>query len=306
MSSHWSAATEPRALHDIRLALPALRPAEARVAGVLLADPEAAVQATVADLATQADASQATVVRCIRAIGYAGLPELRLALAQELSRGALERERSNIAEGTINESDSLDEIISKLAFHEARSIEQTGRSIDRDALDRVAHAIADGRPVTVFGVGASGLAAADLLQKLERIGLRCQFNADAHVQLVHAAVAAPDAVAIGLSFSGETDDVHRALSLARERGAMTVAITSAPRSPVATVANEVLLSSARESHLRAAALASRMTQLAVVDFLFVRVAQLRLNDVAPALDHTRAAVTPRRLREEVAGSREAE
>ena len=42
----------------------------------------------------------------------------------------------------------------------------------------------------------------------------------------------------------------------------------------------------------AKALASRMTQLAVVDFPFVRVAQLRFNDVESALALTREAVLP--------------
>ena len=47
--------------------------------------------------------------------------------------------------------------------------------------------------------------------------------------------------------------------------------------------------------LRAAALASRMTQLAVVDFLFVRVAQLRFDDMELALELTREAVLPQHL-----------
>ena len=55
------------------------------------------------------------------------------------------------------------------------------------------------------------------------------------------------------------------------------------------------MTSAREAELRAAALASRMAQLAVVDFLFVRIAQLRFDDVESALEATRAAVTAQRL-----------
>ena len=38
-----------------------------------------------------------------------------------------------------------------------------------------------------------------------------------------------------------------------------------------------------------------MAQLAVVDFLFVRIAQLRFDDVESALEATRAAVTTQRL-----------
>lgn len=282
-------------LGRIRNALRELSRAEALVARTVLADPQAALNATVAGLAAQAGVSDASVVRFARALGFSGLPDMRIALAQELSRRALELERSEIAEGEINSSDSLSDVVMKIAFHEARSIEQTGRLIDHEALDAVARAISEGRPVTLFGVGASGLAAADLAQKLQRFGLVCQFNPDTHVQLVHAAVSTADTVAIAFSFGGYTAEVHRALQLAQERGALTVALTSAPTSPIGRAADLVLLSSAREAQLRVGALASRMSQLAVVDFLFVRVAQLRFDDVEEALAHTREAVQPQRL-----------
>ena len=269
--------------------------AEGRVAATVLADPQFTIAATVAELATRAQVSQASVVRFSRALGFDGVPALRLELAQELSRRALELERSDIAEGEINASDSVADVVSKIAFHEARSIEQTARLIDLEALDRVAEAIAVAHHTSVYGVGASGLAAADLAQKLQRIGLMCLGSQDTHVQLVNAALAGPESVAVAFSFSGRTAEVHHALSIAKRGGALTVAVTNDRDSPVGKVADLVLMTSAREAQLRAAALASRMAQLAVVDFLFVRIAQLRFDDVETALEATRAAVTTQRL-----------
>jgi DNA-binding MurR/RpiR family transcriptional regulator len=234
-------------------------------------------------------------VRFSRALGFDGVPALRLELAQELSRRALELERSDIAEGEINASDTVADVVSKIAFHEARSIEQTARLIDLEALDRVAEAIAVAHHTSVYGVGASGLAAADLAQKLQRIGLMCLGSQDTHVQLANAALAGPESVAVAFSFSGRTAEVHHALSIAKRGGALTVAVTNDRDSPIGRVADLVLMTSAREAQLRAAALASRMAQLAVVDFLFVRIAQLRFDDVESALEATRAAVTTQRL-----------
>ncbi len=269
--------------------------AEGRVAATVLADPQFTIAATVAELATRAQVSQASVVRFSRALGFDGVPALRLELAQELSRRALELERSDIAEGEINASDTVADVVSKIAFHEARSIEQTARLIDLEALDRVAEAIAVAHHTSVYGVGASGLAAADLAQKLQRIGLMCLGSQDTHVQLVNAALAGPESVAVAFSFSGRTAEVHHALAIAKRGGALTVAVTNDRDSPVGKVADLVLMTSAREAQLRAAALASRMAQLAVVDFLFVRIAQLRFDDVETALEATRAAVTTQRL-----------
>jgi DNA-binding MurR/RpiR family transcriptional regulator len=228
-------------------------------------------------------------------LGFDGVPALRLELAQELSRRALELERSDIAEGEINASDTVADVVSKIAFHEARSIEQTARLIDLKALDRAAEAIAVAHHTSVYGVGASGLAAADLAQKLQRIGLMCLGSQDTHVQLANAALAGPESVAVAFSFSGRTAEVHHALAIAKRGGALTVAVTNDRDSPIGRVADLVLMTSAREAQLRAAALASRMAQLAVVDFLFVRIAQLRFDDVESALEATRAAVTTQRL-----------
>jgi DNA-binding MurR/RpiR family transcriptional regulator len=282
-------------LESIRTALPRLRPAEAKVGRQVLADPEAVLEFTVASLARRAGVSQASVVRFTHALGLNGLPALRIELAQELSRRAVEFERSNIAQGQINPSDTVAEVVAKLAFHEARSIEQTARGLDLEALERVAQAIAAGHHVVTFGVGASGLAAADLAQKLQRIGLMCLSSHDTHVQLVHAALADPDTTAVAFSFGGRTVEVLRAQQIARQAGALTVAVTNDPESPVAQASELVLRTSAREAAMRAAALASRMAQLAVVDFLFVRVAQLRFDDLGTALRATFEAVGEQHL-----------
>lgn len=282
-------------LDALRAALPRLGPAETRVAEVLLRDPEAGVNGTAATLGERAQVSRASVVRLAKTLGFAGLPALRVRLAQDLSRRAVELERSDIAEGTIDASDPLPDLVAKIAFHEARTIEQTARSLDLDALDRVAHAVAASHHVVVLGVGASGLAAADLAQKLQRIGLMCLSAADTHVQLTHAALADERTTAIAFSFSGGTVDVVRALEVAGRAGARTVAITNDARSPLAAAAQEVLRTPAREATLRAAALASRMAQLAVVDFLFMRVGQLRFDDLGEALRATREAVDPQHL-----------
>ncbi|MBF4562449.1 MurR/RpiR family transcriptional regulator [Microbacterium sp. VKM Ac-2870] len=282
-------------IEAIRTAAPRLRPAESSVAAVVMDDPDAVVGATVAELAARAGVSQASVVRFSKALGFAGFPALRMQLAQELSRNAADLERSDIAEGRLNPSDSLADMVSKVAFHEARTIEQTARMLDLPALEAVAQRIARGGRVIAFGVGASGLAAMDLSQKLQRIGLNCMTSPDTHMQLVHAALADADSVVIAFSFSGGTRDVLHAVEVAARTGALTVAVTGDPDSALAAGCDLLLRTPAREATLRAAALASRMAQLAVVDFLFLRVGQLRFDDLGSALDATRDAVTPQHL-----------
>jgi len=279
----------------IRQSLPTLRPAEARIAEVVLADPAAVVGKTITELAALVGTSQATVVRFCRAVGYAGYPEFRIDLAQATSRRAVEQERANVAHGEIDPDDTLQDVVTKIAFHEARTIEETARMLDLDALEQVADAVAQAPRTDLFGVGSSGLTAQDLAQKLQRIGLICFASPDPHVQLQSAALLGPGAVALGVSHSGLTVETNDALRIARARGATTVAVTNFPESPLVEHADVVLTTTARETKFRSGALSSRIAQLAVVDFLFVRIAQRLYDRTTENLRATYEAVQPHRL-----------
>ena len=279
----------------IRQALPSLRPAEARIAEAVLADPAAVVGKTITELAALVGTSQATVVRFCRAVGYAGYPEFRIDLAQATSRRAVEQERANVAHGEIDPDDTLHDVVTKIAFHEARTIEETARMLDLDALEQVTAAVAQATRIDLFGVGSSGLTAQDLAQKLQRIGLLCFSSPDPHVQLQSAALLAEGAVAVGVSHSGLTVETNDALRIARDRGATTVAVTNFPESPLVEHADLVLTTTARETQFRSGALSSRIAQLALVDFLFVRVAQRLYDRTTANLRATYEAVQPHRL-----------
>ena len=105
-------------------------------------------------------------------------------------------------------------------------------------------------------------------------------------------LAPPKTVAIGFSHSGATADTVRYLEIARSAGALTVAITGSPASPLAEMAEERLISHARESQLRAGAMVSRIAQLSIVDCLFLGVAQQRYDQSILALQRTRDITHP--------------
>ena len=167
--------------------------------------------------------------------------------------------------------------------------------LDLDALEQVAEAVARAPRIDLFGVGSSGLTAQDLAQKLQRIGLLCFASPDPHVQLQSAALLGPGAVAVGVSHSGLTVETNDALRIAHARGATTVAVTNFPESPLVEHADVVLTTTARETQFRSGALSSRIAQLALVDFLFVRVAQRLYDRTTENLRATYEAVQPHRL-----------
>jgi DNA-binding MurR/RpiR family transcriptional regulator len=280
----------------VRSLLPSLAPAERRVAQRVIHAPEEVAASTITELAHMCGTSETTVIRFCRAIGFTGYPELRLTLANEAGRA--QGAGGRVVGSDIGRDDSLEEIVEKIAYSDARAVEETAGQLDIKALDDVVEAIVEAGRVDIYGVGAGAFVAMDFQQKLHRIGRVSYAWSDAHMMLTSAAVLGPGDVAIGISHSGTTIDTIDALTEAGHKGAGTVALTSFPRSPIAEVVDFVLTTAARETTFRSGATASRLAQLTVVDCVFVGVAQRTYAPTKENLAATLDAVSGRSMRTE--------
>ena len=278
----------------IRGALAGLQPAMARVGTFIVSHPKDAAGMTISKLAEATDVSETTVVRFCREIGVDGYSQLRLGLALEL--GSRSEEDGRFEGSTdISPNDTLLSAVEKIAYADARSVEDSAKALSMATLEAVVDKVVGARRIEVFGVGASGLVVQDLQQKLHRIGMVCFAFTDTHQALVSSALLDEDCVAIAFSHSGATTDTIEVLEQAKRQGATTVAVTNSPRSPLATLADYVLTTAAMETTFRSAATGSRLAQLTVVDCLFVGVAQQRLEPSMKALEDTRRVVASKRV-----------
>jgi DNA-binding MurR/RpiR family transcriptional regulator len=275
--------------------LTALTPTERRIAERVLADPQSAVNQSITQLAAASGTSVASIVRFTQSLGFSGFPDLRLSLATDLDRSASERERFQVAEGEVSRHDDAITTVRKIAFAEASAIERTARQIDIDELERCVTAVRGARRIDIYGTASSGLAAHDLEQKLHRAGLVAQARTDLHLALTGAALLDTRDVAIAISHSGRTLEIVQSAEVAGRAGATTIAITNNPRSPLARVCRLVLVTAVSESTFRSGAMASRIAQLAVLDFLFTRIAQADYDTIADNLQRTYNAVTDHRI-----------
>lgn len=286
----------PDVLVRVRGALPSLQPAAKRVAAIVLSDPAAASQMSISVLAERAETSVATVMRFSRAVGFGNYPQLRLGLAGAAAREhALGGERVPPS-GDINVDDTLRQVVDKIIYNESRALEETGSHLDLGTLAEAVSQVAQARRIDIFGIGASGFVGLDLHQKLHRIGLMAFIWTDPHAALTAAALLKPGDVAIGISHSGATADTVQPLQVARDRGACTVALTNFATSAIARSADLVLTTAVREMPFRSGATASRIAQLAVVDCLFVGVAQRGYDQASEALSNTYDTIQDRRQR----------
>ncbi|MFB4313284.1 MurR/RpiR family transcriptional regulator [Actinomadura sp. 21ATH] len=279
----------------VRSLLPSLPPAERRVAQRVIDDPEGVANSTITELAQTCGTSETTVIRFCRAIGFHGYPELRLTLATEAGR-AQSATGGRVIGSDISPDDSLEQIVEKVTFADARAVEETAAQLDIKTLEQVVDAVVAADRVDVYGVGASAFVAADFQQKLHRIGRVCSAWSDAHIMLTSAAVLGSGDVAIGISHTGATVETIDALEVAKSKGVTTVALTNFPKSPIAEVADHILTTAARETTFRSGATASRLAQLTVVDCVFVGVAQRTYGSTRKALEATFEAVRGRTVR----------
>lgn len=274
----------------LRELLPELAPAERRVARAIVDSPRLVMSHSITELATIGETSETTVVRFCRRAGFRGYPDLRLAIATELG-GDLARTGGTLAPGTdIDRDDTLEQLVRKVAFADMRAIQETVERLDLHALEQAVEAMATARRISLFGLGASAFAAQDLQHKLLRIDLMALAIADSHLALGSAALLTPADVAVGLSHSGQTTEVVECLAVARAHGARTIAIVNAAPSPLTEQADLVITTRVRESKFRSGAMASRLAQLAVVDCVFLGIAQRSYDAAVAALTTTHDTV----------------
>ncbi|NAZ88632.1 MurR/RpiR family transcriptional regulator, partial [Kineococcus indalonis] len=277
-------------------ALPAATASGARVLRALLEDPAGAAQLTVTGLAGRAGTSEATVVRTARALGFAGYPQLRLALAAAAggaARAASAEEPVALITGDLAEGGDLAAVVATLAALEREAVTATATALDAAVLAAAAAALAGARVVDCYGVGVSALVARHVDLGASRLGLVSRLRTEPHAALVSSALLRPGDAAVVVSHSGRTREVLAAAGRARERGARVVAVTGSATGPLARTADHVLVAAGRETAYRAGATAGRASSLFLADCLLAAVARHLGAPAVAALRATYEAVGAR-------------
>ncbi|MFF3439074.1 MurR/RpiR family transcriptional regulator [Streptosporangium sp. NPDC002721] len=282
------------ALGRIQTETPALPEALRRVGEAILADPAEAARSTIITLAERSGSSPATVTRFCRVFGFAGYAGLRVALATENGRVAQANWDAGVGH-EIGPTDPLDAAIGVMAAADSRLIQETAAQLDAGTVSRVAEAIVAARRVLIFGVSTSGAVALMMGGRLRRIRVPCWSHADAHEALADAALLGEGDVAIGISHQGRTREVLESLGEAGDRGALTVAVTSFARSPLAELSDLVLTTASRETTFRLGGLAAVHSQLFVLDTVYVAVAQRTYEQTNEAFELTIRALESHRV-----------
>lgn len=269
----------------IRSAYPSLAKVLKRIADRILSNPRGVVTMSVTELAELADSSEASVVLFCKKLGYRGFQHLKFVLSKEVFTAF----SSDIHE-EIDRSDEAPVIIKKVFNTSIQALNDTLRILDQSALQAAAEAILAADRVLIVGAGISGMIAEDFWMKLFRINRNVACYNDHTWMKMAAAVAGPADLVFAISHSGSMKSVLDAVATAKAQGARTIGLTNYLNSPLSKIVDILLLTSSRESGVREEEMTSRIAQLAVVDSLFVIVANRSYETSAANLRHTREAV----------------
>lgn len=281
--------SDPRTVGPrIRMMMPHLTPLEARVVDTILGRRDFGETTPLKRIAEDAGVSEAMVIKIVKKLGFDGFRHFRTALDEynRLPTAELHQE--------ISPEDTGAEIAQKVFRTSIHALEETLSILDPESFERAADLIFNARQRDLYGIGGSAQIARDVAHKFLRIGIRTSVFDDAHMMLMSAALLGEGDVAIGFSHSGTTTAVIEPLELARRRGARIIALTNYATSPLASLADVVLCSTAQGSPILGENAAARIAQLVILDAVFAAVAQRDLEAAERNLAATMSAVTAKR------------
>ena len=130
---------------------------------------EVVLEHTAMEIATATQTSDATVVRAIQALGFAGLRELKQTMERWFGTSvtSAEKMRSTVTALSSDVNSSIDFV---LEGHQ-RVCEVLSRADNRAAVAQAVALLSDARQVGIFGIGASGILAEYTARLFSRIGL---------------------------------------------------------------------------------------------------------------------------------------
>lgn len=265
--------------------LPSLNPIDRLIAECVLADPERVVTAPIAAIKQDSGTSVGSIMRFCRRLGLNGFADFKIALARELAQ-------SGLSAGGTQQNVSL---FAKVFHFHAQSLVETLQVNPEATFERVAQALENARRIEFFSIGFSHPVAYTAASKFMLIGLPAATQSDSHMQLIAATQLKAGDVAFGISCSGSTRETVQCLEVAKSKGATTICLTNAMKSPITIHSDLCLYATPSEIKYFQAPLASRVTQLAAIDALFVALALKHKDRTAGYLQQSGEELLKRRM-----------
>lgn len=255
---------------------------EKKIANYILEFKDVVIGSSVQQIALEIGVSPAAVVRFSKKAGFKGFSNMKVSLAKD-HQSSLYSESNFIIDG----SESFELLVDKARLASLNTVDMTYKLLEMDKLKQVTDNIVKARRVYLGGVGGSGTVADDLYQKLTRINKDVMYSLDNNLSISSLSHCNEEDVVVCLSYSGRTREMINLLSIAKEKGATTVAITQIGSNPLSRIADFVVNIPKEESELRLGAISSRNSMFIVTDLIYYSIVNSNFEKVKENLVATR-------------------
>lgn len=276
-------------IRQILAALPTMPPALRKVGKFVAEHPDEVLGYSVTELGELTETSEASVVRFCRLLNYKGFQDFKIHLSRSLV-GPLRSLQEDISP-----DDSPGVLTRKVFATSIQTLSDTLEVLDEEAMGRAIKALSQARRVVCVGFGGSAAVAYDAHHKFLKTSLVSSAYSDSHMAIMVASTLGAGDVLFAVSHSGTTEDMLEVVSVAKEAGAVVIAVTNRARSPLVRAADISLFTTSPETRYRSEGMASRIAQLCIIDALYIGVMIAKQPDALDTLEKTRRAVTIKHL-----------
>ncbi len=258
--------------------MPAFSKGQKRIANYILEHYDKAAYMTASKLGVLVGVSESTVVRFAIELGFEGYPDMQKSL-QELIRMKLTSvQRVEVTNSLIGEGDVLEKIL----MSDAEKIRRTLEEVDREAFEAAVEKIVAAERIYIIGVRSSSSLAGFL-----NFNFRMIFDNVKFVQTTSGSEMFEQIMSIGkndvmiaISFPRYSKRIVNAVEYAHNAGADVISLTDSHQSPIAGVADQLLL--ARSDLV--SFVDSLVAPLSIINAIIVAVSRKKMDDIRVRFD----------------------
>ncbi len=202
--------------------------------------------------------SEASISRFAKKCGFDGYREFSFVYKQ-----SFEKSTPNITESyTKQVLDTYEELLNK-----------SYTLIDEKQIQRIVNLFSIKKRVYIYGRGSSGLVAQEMKLRLMRLGVNVEAISDSHIMKMNSVLMDEECLVIGISVSGNTQEVINSLKVAYSRGSSVVLITSKKDENMESYCNEILYIAVKEHLENGKAISPQFPVLVIVDIFYAHFLQ---------------------------------
>lgn len=219
------------------------------------------------ELAKSCYTSAPTIVRMCQKMGFSGFAQFKLSFQNYLVQEEYQVKADyNVA--YVYENKQISEITNIVTNLSVNAMVESTHYLYEDLVMKIVDLLYQAERIDFYGAGLSNVIAKDFQYRFLRSGKNCTAFSENDTMYSQAQWANKKTVAIGISYSGENENIYKIMTAAQSHGATTISFTSDKENRLSTLCEYNLYVHSIEKPDGYIAASSRISMLHIMDIIF--------------------------------------